>query len=180
MAHDCLKHTTRVPPAVYGQAVTHTAPSRAGMVQPLLWQPLEPQSRPTAVESMSSRAGDMHECDVRMLFASTGTRHFNAIPQLFAWHTPHLSLSVPGNHRSVSKAMPGPSRSEQRLHRLVDSATAVEKEVARADDGSACPGCRTHGQARRHAALAVAKRGRVALGPGRSPSARVGDMRETK
>ena len=61
---------------------------------------------------------------------------------------------------------------------LVDSATAVEKEVARADDGSACPGCRTHGQARRHAALAVAKRGRVALGPGRSPSARVGDMRE--
>ena len=28
---------------------------------------------------------------------------------------------------------------------LVDSATAVEKEVARADDGSACPGCRTHG-----------------------------------
>ena len=56
---------------------------------------------------------------------------------------------------------------------LVDSTTAVEKEVARADDGSACPGCRTHGQARRHAALAVAKRGRVALGPGRSPSARV-------
>ncbi len=36
MAHDCLKPTTRVPPAVYGQAVTHTAPSRAGMVQPLL------------------------------------------------------------------------------------------------------------------------------------------------
>ncbi len=30
------------------------------MVQPLLWQPPEPQSRPTAVESMSmsSRAGD--------------------------------------------------------------------------------------------------------------------------
>ena len=69
MAHDSLKHTTRVPPAVYGQAVTHTAPSRAGMVQPLLWQPLEPQSRPTAVESMSSRAGDKHECDVRMLLA---------------------------------------------------------------------------------------------------------------
>ena len=58
MVHDCLKHTTRVPPAVYGQAVTHTALSRAGMVQPLLWQPLEPQYRPTAVESMSSRAGD--------------------------------------------------------------------------------------------------------------------------
>ena len=53
-----FKNATRVPPAVYGQAVTHTAPSRAGMVQPLLWQPLEPQSRPTAVESMSSRAGD--------------------------------------------------------------------------------------------------------------------------
>ena len=64
-----LKHTTRVPPAVYGQAVTHTAPSRAGTVQPLLWKPLEPQSRPTAVESMSSRAGDMHECDVRRLAA---------------------------------------------------------------------------------------------------------------
>ena len=47
-----------VPPAVYGQAVTHTAPSRAGMVQTLLWQPPEPQYRPTAVESMSSRAGD--------------------------------------------------------------------------------------------------------------------------
>ena len=44
---------------MYVQAVTHTALSRAGMVQPLLWQPLEPQSRPTAVESMSSRAGDM-------------------------------------------------------------------------------------------------------------------------
>ena len=43
------------------------------MVQPLLWQPLEPQSRPTAVESMSSRAGDMHECDVRMLFADLQT-----------------------------------------------------------------------------------------------------------
>ena len=39
------------------------------MVQPLLWQPLEPQSRPTAVESMSSRAGDMHECDVRRFVA---------------------------------------------------------------------------------------------------------------
>ena len=64
------------------------------------------------------------------------------------------------------------------MSETLDSATAVEKEVARADDGSACPGCRTHGQARRHAALAVAKRGRVALGPGRSPSARVGDMRE--
>ena len=60
-----FKNATRVPPAVYGQAVTHTAPSRAGMVQPLLWKPLEAQSRPTAVESMSSRAGDMHECDVR-------------------------------------------------------------------------------------------------------------------
>ena len=58
---------------MYVQAVTHTAPSRAGMVQPLLWQPLEPQSRPTAVESMSSRAGDMHECDVRMLFADLQT-----------------------------------------------------------------------------------------------------------
>ena len=46
---------------MYGQAVTHTALSRAGMVQPLLWQPLEPQSRPTAVESMSSRAGDMQQ-----------------------------------------------------------------------------------------------------------------------
>ena len=66
------------------------------------------------------------------------------------------------------------------MSETLDSATAVEKEVARADDGSACPGCRTHGQARRHAALAVAKRGRVALGPGRSPSARVGDMREKK
>ena len=64
------------------------------------------------------------------------------------------------------------------MSETLDSATAVEKEVARADDGSACPGCRTHGQARRHAALAAAKRGRVALGPGRSPSARVGDMRE--
>ena len=41
---------------------------------------------------------------------------------------------------------------------------AVEQEFARADDGSACPGCRTHKQARRHAALAAAKRGRVALG----------------
>ena len=150
------------------------------MVQPLLWQPLEPQSRPTAVESMSSRAGDMHECDVRMLFASTGTRHFNAIPQLFAWHTPHLSLSVPGKQQRVSNVMQGPSSVCKLSRCLVDSATAVEKEVARADDGSACPGCRTHGQPRRHAALAVAKRGRVALGPGRSPSARVGDMRETK
>ena len=74
----------------------------------------------------------------------------------------HVELEV--SHRHTSKTL--------------DSATAVEKEVARADDGSACPGCRTHGQARRHAALAVAKRGRVALGPGRSPSARVGDMRE--
>ena len=55
----------------------------------------------------------------------------------------------------------------------LDSATAVEKEVARADDGSTCPGCRMHGQARRHAALAAAKRGRVALGPRRSASARV-------
>ena len=64
-----FKNATRVPPAVYGQAVTHTALSRAGMVQPLLWQPLEPQYRPTAVESMSSRAGDMHECDVRRLAA---------------------------------------------------------------------------------------------------------------
>ena len=125
---------------MYGQAVTHTAPSRAGMVQPLLWQPLEPQSRPTAVESMSSRAGDKHECDVRMLFASTGTRHFNATVQLLDTRTPHTCLSASINHLSVSKAMPGPSRSEQRLHRLVDSATAVEKEVARADDGSACPG----------------------------------------
>ena len=49
------------------------------------------------------------------------------------------------------------------MSETLDSATAVEKEVARADDGSACPGCRTHGQARRHAALAAAKRGRVAL-----------------
>ena len=73
----------------------------------------------------------------------------------------HVELEV--SHRHTSKTL--------------DSATAVEKEVARADDGSACPGCRTHGQARRHAALAVAKRGRVALGPGRSPSAWVGDMR---
>ena len=56
--HDCLKHTTWVLLAVCGQAVTHTAPSRAGMVQPLLWQPLEPQYRPTAVESMSSCADD--------------------------------------------------------------------------------------------------------------------------
>ncbi len=56
-------NATRIPPAVYGQAVTYTAPSRAGMVQSLLWQPLEPLHRPTAVESMtmSSRAGDMHE-----------------------------------------------------------------------------------------------------------------------
>ena len=53
-----FKNATRIPPAVYGHAVTHTAPSRAGMVQPLLWQPSEPQYRPTAVESMSSRAGD--------------------------------------------------------------------------------------------------------------------------
>ena len=51
-------YTTRIPPAVYGQAVTHTAPSRAGMVQTLLCQPPEPQSRPTTVDSMSSRAGD--------------------------------------------------------------------------------------------------------------------------
>ena len=58
MAHDCLKHTTRVPPAVYGQAVTHTALSRAGMVQTLLWQLAEPQDRATSVDSMSSRAGD--------------------------------------------------------------------------------------------------------------------------
>ena len=35
------------------------------MVQLLLWQPLEPQYRPTAVESMSSHGGDMHSCDVR-------------------------------------------------------------------------------------------------------------------
>ena len=39
------------------------------MVQPLLWQPPEPQYRLTAVDSMSSRAGDMHECDVRRLAA---------------------------------------------------------------------------------------------------------------
>ncbi len=37
------------------------------MVQSLLWQPLGPQYRATAVESMSSRADDMHECDVRRL-----------------------------------------------------------------------------------------------------------------
>ena len=60
-----FKNATRVPPAMYGQAVTHTALSRAGMVQPLLWQPPAPQSRPTPVESMSSRAGDRPECDVR-------------------------------------------------------------------------------------------------------------------
>ena len=72
-----FKNATRVPPAVYGQAVTHTAPSRAGMVQPLLWQPLEPQSRPTAVESMSSRAGDKHECDVRRLSSHAGTQPLN-------------------------------------------------------------------------------------------------------
>ena len=55
------------------------------------------------------------------------------------------------------------------MSETLDSATAVEKEVARADDGSAYPGCRTHGQARRHAALAAAKRGTVALGPGPEP-----------
>ena len=66
-----FKNATRVPPAVYGQAVTHTALSRAGMVQPLLWQPLEPQSRPTAVESMSSRAGDM-----RRVTLTDFVRHF--------------------------------------------------------------------------------------------------------
>ena len=64
-----FKNATRVPPAVYGQAVTHTAPSRAGMVQPLLWQPPEPQSRPTAVESMSSRAAlsQFRHCDTALL-----------------------------------------------------------------------------------------------------------------
>ena len=54
-----FKYATRIPPAVCGQAVTHTALSRAVMVQPLLWQPPEPQDRATSVDSMSSRAGDM-------------------------------------------------------------------------------------------------------------------------
>ena len=121
-----FKNATRVPPAVYGQAVTHTAPSRAGMVQPLLWQPLEPQSRPTAVESMSSRTDDKHECDVRRLSGAPGTLYLNVIPQLFTWHTPHLSLSVPGKQQRVSNVMQGPSSVCKLSRCLVDSATAVE------------------------------------------------------
>ena len=89
-----------------------------------------------------------------------------------------MSLSASSSRFNGSYELPVPYVSYSLSGCLLDSATAVEKEVARADDGSACPGCRTHGQARRHAALAAAKRGRVALGPGRSPSARVGDMRE--
>ena len=111
MTHECLKHTTRVPPAVYGQAVTHTVPSRAGMVQPLLWQPLEPQYRPTAVETMSSHGGDMHNCDVRRdagtlpgrcehgTHATYQTRHSHWhvwSAEFVLWHVPdaHSQLEV--------------------------------------------------------------------------------------
>ena len=77
--------------------------------EPLLWQPPEPQYRPTAVESMSSRTGDMHECDMRRLSGAPGTLYLNVIPQLFTWHTPQLSLSVPGKQQRVSNVMQGPS-----------------------------------------------------------------------
>ena len=43
-------------------------------------------------------------------------------------------------------------------------ATAVEHEVARADEGSAYQRCRTDGLVQRSASVAAPKRGRVALG----------------
>ena len=67
--------------------------------------------------------------------------------------------------------MPGPRRSQQRFHCRLGCATAVEQDVERADDESARQRWRTDGPVQRHAALAPAKRGRVAFSVGLRPSA---------
>ena len=127
------------------------------MVQPRVSQPSEPQSRPTAVESMSSRGGDRPESDVR---------RFAARPPLEAiiWVMQQIN---PRNLSHVETAgiyhLHVPDAGAELRVRLksprcrLGCAIAVEQEVARADEGSACQRCGTDGLTQRSASVAAPK-----------------------